>query len=629
MVALAVVPVAVVVAGCSDGASTPAASTVAGSAPAPAPPPNQPDPLPVTPRNGGTLTYGLASLRSDWDPASGPFDADAFQVGRAVYDTLLVYDDSNDLTPFLATEVKASDDLLTWTITLRDGVRFHDGRPLTAAAVVRELDQARASTAFEAALRPIREVTARDARTVVVATRTPWSAFPHLLPGQLGMVAASGGSQPIGTGPFRLPGLAAAPATSSTTPPGTASGGGATDATSTSAAPTTAAPTTTTTDPSGAPSGSLPGTSGTPGTTPSSSTAATGPDVVRLERNPAYWQQGLPRLDGVVFRAVPDESARASLLRAGTLDVGLFRDPARLAVFAEEAKRNEVQHLVDPSGETPELALVLQTDRTPFEDPVARQAVSQAVDRDAIAADVFGGQYPPAEGPYSEGARWYGRAPWPIHDILRARDTVETYTKQHGEALRFRILAPPTPMARDLVDALRRQLAEAGIQVDAEYADADQVARRLVAGQYEAALVSGFGGWHPDQDEPVLRGFVPASVPAVGAPKDAPPAIPLPAPDPATPPWATNITRFRNENIDRALDTARTTQDISKQADQYTSVQETLARESPYVFLVHEQTAVVARPDVRDLLRWTTPAGTPGISQFRGTVALAQAWLAR
>ena len=105
MVALAVVPVAVVVAGCSDGASTPAASTVAGSAPAPAPPPNQPDPLPVTPRNGGTLTYGLASLRSDWDPASGPFDADAFQVGRAVYDTLLVYDDSNDLTPFLATEV--------------------------------------------------------------------------------------------------------------------------------------------------------------------------------------------------------------------------------------------------------------------------------------------------------------------------------------------------------------------------------------------------------------------------------------------------------------------------------------------------------------------------------------------
>jgi glutathione transport system substrate-binding protein len=346
-----------------------------------------------------------------------------------------------------------------------------------------------------------------------------------------------------------------------------------------------------------------------------------------LVRNGRWWQPDLPRLDAVVFRAVPDESARAALLRDGTIDVGLFADPARLAVFAEESRRGTVQHLVDPSGETPELVLALQTDRAPFDDPVARQAMGQAVDRDALADDVFSGQYPAAEGPYSEGARWYGRAPWPLHDVPRARETVEVYTKDHGEALRLRLLAAPSALTRDLVDALARQLAEAGIQVEPEWAEPDQVARRVVAGQFEAALISGFGGWHPDQDEPVLRGFVAGSVPAAGAPEDAPPPLPLPPPDPATPPWAANLTRFRSEVIDGALDTARTSTDITKQAEQYTSIQETLAREAPYVFLVHEERAVVARPGVADLQRWTTPAGTPGISQFRGTVALAQVWL--
>ena len=90
---------------------------------------------------GGILRVGLPALPALLDPALA-VDAPAGLVVRQIFDTLVQYKDgSSDVEPGLATQWQVSRDGLAWSFRLRDGVRFHDGTPLTSAEVAGSLER--------------------------------------------------------------------------------------------------------------------------------------------------------------------------------------------------------------------------------------------------------------------------------------------------------------------------------------------------------------------------------------------------------------------------------------------------------------------------------------------------------
>src|SRR5881392_923717 len=88
------------------------------------------------PKEGGSINYGLeAETGGGWCPTSERLAASGIMVEAAIYDTLVQPNDKNVMVPFLAKSVDHNADYSQWTIKLRDGIKFHDGTPLTADAV--------------------------------------------------------------------------------------------------------------------------------------------------------------------------------------------------------------------------------------------------------------------------------------------------------------------------------------------------------------------------------------------------------------------------------------------------------------------------------------------------------------
>jgi peptide/nickel transport system substrate-binding protein len=224
---------------------------------------------------GGTLVAAIGGDPDQLDPHTTT-SSFAFTVLENVYDTLVQPGDDLTPEPALAESWETSDDLLTWTFTLREGVTFHDGSPLTASDVVASFERIAEEGANAFRLGAVEAYEAPDDRTVVMELNRP---APNLLD-QIGafkgmaiapaaaIEAGTLGDEPIGTGPFSF--------------------------------------------------GSF-----TPG------------DSVVLEANSDYWGEG-PFLDGVEFRVIPDESVKLTNLETGEVDWIDSVPPQQLDQLAED-----------------------------------------------------------------------------------------------------------------------------------------------------------------------------------------------------------------------------------------------------------------------------------------------------
>ena len=116
--------------------------------------------------------------------------------------------------------------------------------------------------------------------------------------------------------------------------------------------------------------------------------------VIELERNPDYHRSGLPRLDAIVFRVIPDENTLINELLSGGIDV-MENVPARAAPRVEGSPRLRLIR-------TPDLSYTFicwNTSRPLFSDPRVRRALTMAIDREAIVEGPLGGAGRMAAGP--------------------------------------------------------------------------------------------------------------------------------------------------------------------------------------------------------------------------------------
>ena len=85
----------------------------------------------ASPKEGGSLVYGLESeTAGGWCPTTSRLAISGIMVEAAIYDTLTVPNTKNEIVPYLAKSVTHDPTYTTWTITLRDGIKFHDGTDL-------------------------------------------------------------------------------------------------------------------------------------------------------------------------------------------------------------------------------------------------------------------------------------------------------------------------------------------------------------------------------------------------------------------------------------------------------------------------------------------------------------------
>src|SRR3954471_6515273 len=142
----------------------------------------------------GVFVIALSDNLKTIDPiGSSSVDAASERVRVLMFNSLVKKDEKFDYVPELASNIQRSDDGLSFTFTLRDGVTFHDGRPFTSADAKYTLDKVLASTFAKSAsffegsgankTSYVKSVEAPDAKTLIIRLNKQWAGLlPNLVP---------------------------------------------------------------------------------------------------------------------------------------------------------------------------------------------------------------------------------------------------------------------------------------------------------------------------------------------------------------------------------------------------------------------------------------------------------------
>jgi peptide/nickel transport system substrate-binding protein len=325
------------------------------------------------PVSGGTLTFARTADIFTFDPYNTQDDYSIF-TELQVYDRLVrLSADGKGVDPELATAWTVAPDGLSATFTLRDGVKFSDGSPMTADDVVFSLSRAvdqQGSWGF--LFSPVKSVSKVDESTVKMEMSEP---FAPLLPA-LSTFAASiyskanfekygdqAGEHPLGTGAFML------------------------------------------------------------------EKWDKGNQVI-LTKNPNYWQAGQPYLDKVIFTVVGDDNARVLQLQSAAADIIDFVPP------------NQVDPLKSSGAQIARVDgtsvgwMTLNEAKKPLDDPKVRCALAYAVDRQAIADNIYFGIATPAKSIIPSSTLFYDPNTNPISfDLEKARQLLSESSAAGGFTL--------------------------------------------------------------------------------------------------------------------------------------------------------------------------------------------------
>lgn len=332
--------------------------------------------LAETPQLGGDLVIARVADSSSMDKTS-VFDNEAIWVFEQMFETLYtVTPDGKGVKPWLAESYTLSPNKLKYTFHLRKGVKFHNGKPMTAADVKFSIEDAAATKNgwgyIDAA---IKTVTAPDPTTVVITTKYKWAPLladlalfsNAIVPKSYGGVSKKKFyTAPIGTGPFKWDHW----------------------------------------------------TKGA---------------ELKLVRNNSYWQKGKPYLDSVTWTNVTDDNTRILQLKGNQAQVDEFPPWSSVAPLK---KTNGITMTLFPSTRTDYLEFNEKI--KPFDDPHVRRAISYAIDRKALVKAILFGNGTPANSFMPPQVPYYdANAPGIQYDMAKAKAEMAKSTVPKGAKLTF------------------------------------------------------------------------------------------------------------------------------------------------------------------------------------------------
>jgi peptide/nickel transport system substrate-binding protein len=365
------------------------------------------------PKTGGSITYGLEAPTTNFCLPNAQLAISGIAVTTAVYDTLVVPDKDGKYVPYLAQSVDHSPDYMSWTIKLRPNITFQNGQPLDADAVKLNLDSysgknsAVSAPLFGFVLSNVDSTQVVDPMTVQVNMKSPWVEFDQQLwaTGRLGMAAP----EQLNSANCQSNMIGTGPFKLQSFDPVTGN--------------------------------------------------------VDVVKNPNYWRPGLPYLDEIKFVPVVDGSQRVTQFKGGALDVthdSVGRDLTQYEKLGGEAKITK-----QPNGRMEITHTLVNVTRPPFDDPNARKAVAEGVDRNAFNQLVNDGKARLANGVFDSKVEGYvSNAGVPKYNPNDAKKLVKQYKDAHGGQFEFSYQSTTDQLGIDSARFIKSQLQKVGITVN-------------------------------------------------------------------------------------------------------------------------------------------------------------------
>ncbi len=381
----------------------------------------------------------------------------AGRILRYAGDTLLTKDLTGAYADGLAASWEASDDGLTWTFTLKEGILFQDGTPVDAAAVrasiERAVDPETQSPIAGSLFEPVQNIQVIDALTLALTLDEPFSPFLDNLTDPRGSIVnvaaaeaagADFGRAPVLTGPWRVTGWASG-------------------------------------------------------------------DSITLERNPdyawgpSYTSGGAPTIEQLVFRPIPESATQVAAFEAGEVQVIQTFPPTDVERFQNDERFVLESFLRKGVG----LFMEFNTTAEPFTDETVRTAMNHAIDPSVLVQVALRGLgqeahgvLPPSIWGYWDGMPEYDQAFDPERALELfaeagwTRDGDGPLVKD-GEPFTFTLFTAPIDTWTRSAQIVQGMLAELGIEMEIQTYEFGTLLERFRAAEHQAGFM-GYTYTNPD-----------------------------------------------------------------------------------------------------------------------------------
>ncbi|GBL20519.1 oligopeptide-binding protein Opp [Acidimicrobiaceae bacterium] len=379
-----------------------------------------------TPKRGGNITVGIFDSFPGYCMADNLANS-SLMGARTIYETWVEQRADGKIVPYLLKSFEHSADNKTWLLTVRDGIKFHDGTPVDATALLLNIQALRGALYVNGLIGKtpkstgklgtavgftanIQDVVAIGAMSVQVSLFQPESDYPESLyasgrffaraPSQI--LGADCSTKPVGTGAFKL--------------------------------------------------------------------VSTELTKLVVAANPDYWRKDakggkLPYLDGITFTFLPDAQPRVSGVKSGSLAATMFTSATEAKQIKDLQKNKNITTIISPTDYYP--TIWMNHKIAPFSSKNARLALSHALDREKWLKVRQKGLGMVPDSIVGPNNIMYNKKNYAGFDLAAAKADVAAYKTETGKDLEFSL-----PYVSASADAtanailIQQMCAAAGIKVN-------------------------------------------------------------------------------------------------------------------------------------------------------------------
>ncbi len=388
-----------------------------------------------TSQGEATVNISLSSEPPTLDPALSTALVDR-QVLNSIMDKLVDLSPEGEIVPMLAESHDISEDRLTYTFKLRDGVTFHDGTKLDAEAVKFNLERGMTEeSARRNELGAVKSVQAVDPTTVKITLKQPFEPLLSVLTDRAGMIASPTAvrklgdnfkTQPVGSGPFQY-------------------------------------------------KSRVEGNS------------------ITLVRNEKYWQEKLPIAKQIVYKIFTDPTSALVNLRSGQLDI-TDTLPARELPALQKGDQFRVINAPGLGYQ----GMYLNTQKAPFDNPKVRKAVDLLIDREALTRVAFQGTATPGHSPFAPNSFAHSESDKGLKpDVNKAKQLL---SEAGAGSVSFAISTANSPTTVQVAQLIQNMLKQGGINATIEQLEFGTLLDKGEKGEFQALALGWSGRVDPDQN---------------------------------------------------------------------------------------------------------------------------------
>lgn len=469
---------------------------------------------------GGTIVFGRGGDSESLDPATTT-EGESFKVTKNIFETLTEFGEQDtEVHPGLAEKWESTDDGLKHTLFLRKGVKFHDGTDFNAEAVVFNFERWKGgnkesfyyyNSQFAGVLEGVKAI---DEHTVEFTLSRPLAPF----------------FKNLAMSPFGIASPAAIEKHGDKF------------------------------------------TENPVGTGPFKFQEWKRNDRITIVKNEEYWQEGLPKLDSVIFRVIPENSARVNSLTAGEVDL---IDGVNFSDVPSIEGNADLQTFFRPSMNVAYVGLT--NTRGPLKDKKVRQALNHAVDKQALIDAFYAGAAEAAKNPmpkmiagYNDDVVDYEYNPEKAKELLKEAGFEDGFEM---ELWAMPVARPYMPDGRKVAEALQANFEAIGVKSKIVSYEWPTYLEKTRNGEADAFML----GWTGDNGDADNFLYVLLDQDSIGS---------------------NNYSYYKNQEVHDLLIKAQSSPDQAEREKLYGEAQLLIKEDAPWIPLVHSEPALAGKKGI-------------------------------